>query len=396
MSEAQHSAKRTSRNPLSALRDPYGAWSAKRIGIASAAAVVVLGAIGGGAYALTSSGSATAAPTTTTATTAPGHKVTHPKKPVTAAVTCPLTGMPAPGGKVPQRPVLAVKVGNDPDARPQSGLQDADVVYNTMAEGGITRYIAVFQCNTSTSIGPVRSVRWDDWHILQQFGHADLAFVHGIDPDVDTVQSLPWVCDLDDFAHPNLYEQNPAREAPEATYTSTAALWGACPKEPAPPSPFTFSKTIHPAGSSPVTSVNLGYSQYEEQDVVWQWSKSHGAFMHNYLENGAVTPDMDANGQQLQAKNVVIIVVQLQYGQYEETPGSTGDVESITEGGGKAYVLRDGRIQVGTWSRPSWNDIIKLTNASGKPMTLTPGNTWFEIVPNSYSITFTPSLPKHG
>lgn len=388
---------RTWRKGLQALRDPYGAWSPKRIAVAAGAGVVVVGGIAGGVIASSGSGASTPSAsghTTTTAATTGTHKRHHPKPKPPVPVTCPLTGLPAPGGKVPQRPVLAVKVGNDPAARPQSGLQDADVVYNTMAEGGITRYIAVYQCNSSTSIGPIRSVRWDDWHILQQFGHADLSFVHGITPDVNTVQSLSWVCDLDDFAHPQLYQQNTSRFPPESTYTSTKSLWSGCPKAPAPPSPFTFSKVTTPPGSARVTSVNLGYSPYESQEVVWQWSASHGAFMHNYLENGVVTADVAANGKQLQAKNVVIIKVQIQYGQYIETQGGTGDVESITRGTGPAYVLRDGRVQVGTWVRPSWNDIIKLVGANGKPMTLTPGNTWFEIVPTAYSVTFTPQLPK--
>lgn len=401
MSPLQESLARNWRKGLQALRDPYGAWSPKRISIAAAVAVVVLGGIVAGVIVGTSSNtvaSSNTSPTSSSSSTLPStsHKHHHPPPVVHVAVTCPLTGLPAPGGKVPQRPVLAVKVGNDPLARPQSGLQDADVVYNTLAEGGITRYIAVFQCNNSSSIGPVRSVRWDDWHILQQFGRADLAFVHGIDPDVNTVQSLSWVCDLDDFGHPNLYQQNPARNAPEATYTSTASLYSGCSHAPAPPSPFTFSKTAKPAGSRPVTSVNVGYSTYEQQDVVWTWSKSKGDFLHNYLQNGSVTADLGPSGQQLQAKNVVIVRVSVQYGQYPETPGGTGDVESITEGSGVAYVLRDGRLQVGTWVRPSWNDIMKLVGANGRPMTLAPGNTWVEIVPNSYQVTFTPALPKHA
>jgi hypothetical protein len=386
---------RTWRKALQALRDPYGAWSPARIVVASLVGLLLLGAIGGGAFALSSSGSgASAATSSTTSTTVKvvSHKVHHKPKPV-VAVTCPLTGVPAPGGKIPQRPVLAVKVGNDPAARPQSGLQDADVVYDTLAEGGITRYIAVYQCNTSTSIGPIRSVRWDDWHILQQFGRADLAFVHGITPDVSTVQSLSWVCDLDAFAHPNLYQQNPARYAPESTYTSTAALWSGCPKGPAPPSPFTFSKRAVAVGSVPVSSVNIDYN-FDEANILWQWSRSHHAFMHNFEDFGTVTPDVSPAGVQLHATNVVIEVVQIQYGPYAETPGSTGDVESITEGSGKAFVLRGGRVQIGTWVRPSWSNLTKLVSANGKPMALSPGNTWVEIVPASDSITFTPSLPK--
>ena len=364
-------------------------WTARRLALAGAAALVVLCGLGVGGYALASgrktpSHRPTASSSPGTSTTAPPARPVRAPRP--AGPLCPLTGLPAPGGKVPQRPVLAVKVGNNPSARPQSGLENADIVFDTLAEGGITRYIAVYQCGTSSSIGPVRSVRWDDWHILQMFGRADLAFVHGITPDVDTVQSLPWVCDLDDFAHSNLYQQDPARVPPDATYTSTAALWGACPSGPAPPAIFRFAK-VAPAGAGPVASVDIPYSV--AADVVWQWSAAKHTFLHFFKEGGLVA-DLDEHGNPLRATNVVIEVVSLQYGAYAESPGGTGDVESLTEGSGPAYVLRNGHLEKGTWSRTTWTDITALTGANGKPMTLAPGNTWVEIVPTSDPLTFVP------
>jgi hypothetical protein len=370
-----------------------GRWSGRRLALVGSSAVVILAGIGIGGYVLASQGKATT-PRPKPKTHKPIKKKTTPVKVVVShpqGPTCPLTGLPAPGGKVPQRPVLAVKVGNDPDARPQSGLEDADIVFDTLAEGGITRYIAVYQCGNAPNIGPVRSVRWDDWHILQMFGRADLAFVHGIDPDVDTVESLPWVCDLDAFAHYNLYTTDPNREAPEATYTSTAALWSGCPAGPAPPPIFQFS-AAPPATSTPITSAELDYSY--DADVVWVWSPTHHAFLHFYREEGSLVPDVDDLGAQLQATNVVIEMVELEYGPYEETPGSTGDVESQTAGaGGVAYVLRDGMIEKGTWSRPTWTDIATLTLADGKTMTLQPGQTWVEYVPNTDPVTLTAPAP---
>jgi hypothetical protein len=369
-------------------------WSGRRLALVGSSAAVILAGIGIGGYVLASNGKASSPPPRAKSHTPIKKKKTstvkvvaiHPQGP-----TCPLTGLPAPGGKVPQRPVLAVKVGNDPDARPQSGLEDADIVFDTLAEGGITRYIAVYQCGNASDVGPVRSVRWDDWHILQMFGRADLAFVHGIDPDVATVESLPWVCDLDAFAHYSLYTTDPNREAPEATYTSTAALWSGCPAGPAPPAIFQFSATP-PATATRMTSAELNYSY--DADVVWVWSPTHHAFLHFYRENGSLVPDMDDLGQQLQATNVVIEMVTLEYGPYEETPGSTGDVESQTAGsGGVAYVLRDGVIEKGTWSRPTWSDIATLTLADGKTMTLQPGQTWVEYVPDTDAVTLTAPAP---
>jgi hypothetical protein len=364
-------------------------WTHRRLATVGTAAAVVLAGIGVGSYVLASGPAA--AKGRATGTTIPRTTTTVRRVKAVKAVrrtpTCPLTGLPAPGGKVPQRPVLAVKVGNDPDARPQSGLEDADIVFDTLAEGGITRYIAVYQCGNASAIGPIRSVRWDDWHVLQMFGRADLAFVNGINPDIDTVAGIPWICDLDAFENSNAYFQNPDRGPPESTYSSTAALWGACPKAPAPPPVFDFSSGAA-AGSGPVASVDVDYSY--DADVIWQWSPAHHAFLHFYEEGGSAVPDVDDQGQQLQATNVVIEVVNIEYGPYEESPGSTGDVEAQLVGTGTAYVLRNGRVERGTWSHPSWSDIPVLTTTDGKPMTLEPGNTWVELVPTFDSVTITP------
>lgn len=294
---------------------------------------------------------------------------------------CPLTGLPAPGGVVPQRMALAVKIGNDPNARPQSGLGHADIVIDTLAEGGIVRYIALFQCGTASAIGPVRSVRWTDWHILQQLGHVGLAFVHGINPDVNTVQSLPWICDLDEFSHGNAYYDNNSRVPPEATYTSTSALWANCPKSGPPPPMFTYSATA-PAGGSPVSQVELVYNAYES-DIVWQWSQARHVWLHAYRENGAVVPDLNTSNVQLSATNVVIEEVNITVGPYPESPGGPGDQEAQTVGSGQGWILRDGRAYPITWERPALSDVTRYIGANGKQIPLQPGNTWLELYPTS-------------
>ena len=102
-------------------------------------------------------------PTTTTTTT-----TTSPAVAAVAGPRCPLTDAPAPGVKtIPDRPALLVKIGNEPDgARPQSGLNEADIVFDTPAEGFIMRYVAVYQCKNAPIIGPTRSVRWVDWNMV--------------------------------------------------------------------------------------------------------------------------------------------------------------------------------------------------------------------------------------
>ena len=146
-----------------------------------ALAVLVVG--GGIALAATSGGGPKKAGDRGGAPNIPGPTTTAATGPI-----CPLTGLPAPGGAVPQRPALAVKVDDYPDARPQSGLGEADIVFDEPVEGGITRFAAVFQCQSPSLIGPIRSARAVDLQIMDQLSKPILVHVGGINPVIDLLR----------------------------------------------------------------------------------------------------------------------------------------------------------------------------------------------------------------
>lgn len=356
----------------------------QRIGLVTGAAVVVV-LLGVVLSAVLTSSSKQAAdhPTTTSPTTT---TTTHP--PPVKPTTCPLTGEPAPGGKVPRRPALAVKVANDPASRPQSGLDHADIVYEEMAEGGITRYMAVFQCHSAPLIGPIRSVRWDDWHILQQYGHPILSYSGGITFWTNAVAALPWIFNANGSIYPTAnayfrYQSSslPASQgAPYNYYSTSTALWKLDARNTTPPpAVFQFSKTL-PAEATPATSASIPFSG--ASPVVWNWSSKADQWLRSYNTQ----PDNAATGGQFHATNVVIQIVTTRWGPYNESGPNSPDVESITVGTGTVYVLREGHVEKGTWSRATYADITKLTFPDGKPITLQPGTTWFEVVPSGTAV----------
>ncbi|MHB1988851.1 MAG: DUF3048 domain-containing protein [Acidimicrobiales bacterium] len=297
---------------------------------------------------------------------------------------CPLTDLPAPGGHVPDRPALAVKVGNEPQgARPQSGLNEADIVYDTPAEGFIMRYVAVYQCNGASSIGPSRSVRWVDWHILHAFGHPILAFAGGINPDVNRVDHLGWLKPADLLVNAqSAGTRITSRVPPDNLYTNTASLWALYPSDRTPPPPvFSYGGTL-PAAARPATSLAINFSP--GTDVLWKWDSSAGTWLHTY----SGVPDIDAlTNKPVTTTNIVVEIVHYHFGPYEESPGSTGDVESQTVGSGSGYVLRDGRSIKITWHRASLTAPTTFTDAAGRAVTLAPGRTWVELVPNTTAST---------
>ncbi len=141
---------------------------------------------------------------------------------------CPLTGTLAPKGKAPDRPAVAVKVENLPEARPQWGLDKADIVFEEPVEGGITRFIAVFQCQAADRIEPVRSGRLVDPQILEPLGRILFGYSGAIQPainEVDSKRSLLFDVGADRAG--GSYYRDPDRYAPHNLVTSTSALYAA-------------------------------------------------------------------------------------------------------------------------------------------------------------------------
>ena len=357
------------------MRNPLSDLSRRQLSAVVGAVVVIVGIVIGLTLSqLNGSKHSLPLPTTVPTTLARPVPTTEPQA---VSNRCPLTDVRARGG-VPDRPALAVKVGNEPEgARPQSGLNEADIVFDTPAEGFIMRYIAVYQCHEAASIGPTRSVRWVDWHLVRQFIHPILAFAGGINPNVFQVEGSNWLRSA------NLLEQAQAagtritsRVAPDNLYTSTNALYRLFPKSNRPPKPvFTYSKGL-PAGAIPAKSLFLDFSYGTE--VVWQWDPKAQSWLHSY---GGV-PDVDAlTNKPVTAQNVVVVIVSYQFGPYAESTGGSGDVESQTVGRGVGYVLRNGRSIKVTWHRKYLISPFSFTRAHGEVVSLTPGRTWVELVP---------------
>jgi hypothetical protein len=300
--------------------------------------------------------------------------------------TCPLTGSAVPGGgAVPQRTALAVKVDNYPDARPQSGLDRADVIFEEPVEGGITRYAVVFQCQDAPIVGPVRSARNIDIGILGELGTPIEAHVGGIDPVLANIDASP-VVNLDLGQNGNIESHPAGREAPYDTYSTTALMWGTHPTMQTPPQPiFTYSDKT-PAGS-PVSAVNIDFSG--TSNVTWKYDPTISAFKRYY--NGS-TPDMLADGAQNTAANVVVQYVSISYGPWLENSEGGLEVQAdlYPSASGRAEVFRGGVAIPGTWQRSTLGSPTQFLDSAGQVIPLQPGQTWVELVPNTIGATTTP------
>jgi len=329
--------------------------------------MVVASACGGGGGGKKDA-SATPAPPEVTTTTVP---------PV-----APLTGLPLSDPVKLNRPALAVKVDNAPAARPQSGLDVADVVYEEVVEGGATRFVAVFQSADADLVGPVRSVRPSDPDILTAFG-ALFAYSGGTPKFIDLLRSAPGVTDVGvdklDEGSDKPYTRRPGRAAPNNLYTSTAKIYAKAPPGGRPPARFAeFLPAGQPFAATGATpAVNLT-ATVGLTTATFDYDQASNTYRRSGLVDGAGA--------------VAPATVIVQFTGYQASPGDV-DVngnaveKANTVGSGDAIVVSGGMAVRGKWSKPSASAYTTYTDAAGAPIKLVPGRTWVELVRNGAAAT---------
>jgi len=309
-------------------------------------------------------------------------------KSIRTEATCPLSGLPAPKGEVPERPALAIKVDNYPAARPQSGLDKADVVFEEPVEGGITRLVAVFQCQEASLVGPIRSARAVDASILDQLNRPLFVHVGGIPPVLSLISEAD-LLDEDLPATGSIVQNPPGRHPPYDTYVSTAAAWALQPGDTTTPAPIFTYATTHPLGT-PVGSIHIPYSQ--TSDITWNWDPDTKRWVLSY----SGTPATVANDARIAVPNVVVQVVHVSYGPWVEDAQGDLELQARLTGSGSLMVFRNGVEVTGTWQRSSLESPTRLVAPNGSTIDLQPGETWVELVPNSIDVTVTASSSTPG
>jgi Protein of unknown function (DUF3048) N-terminal domain/Protein of unknown function (DUF3048) C-terminal domain len=280
----------------------------------------------------------------------------HPRTPLLS----PFTGEPV----KKLGPVLVAKIDNIVYARPQTGLQSADIVYVLPVEGGLSRFEAVFSSHFPKVIGPVRSAREDDLELLRQFGRPAFAF-SGATPELLPVVEHARIVDLysglvggyfrssDRIAPYNLYA-NTSQLLAEARGASTAHDIG-----------FRFGPP--PAGGRPTTSYPVSYPAAA---FTFRWSAKDGRWL--VWMDGA--PALATEGGQLGGATVVIqdtVITTSRFLEYGSRPPY-----AVSIGSGRAVVLRNGMAYTVHWSRPRLDGGTTFTLPSGKRMTFAPGQVW--------------------
>jgi hypothetical protein len=342
----------------------------------------LLAAACGGGSKTAATTAVTNAPTTTTRSSTTTSTTTGNTTSTVATSTTyigagldPLTGRPDAEASVLNRPALVVKVNNHPLAWPQTGLNQADIVFEELVEG-ISRFALVFHSQDSSPVGSIRSARTSDINIMALLGRPLLAWSGGNSGVVNAVRNANLV-DVGYSFHSvdGGYFRSTDRQAPHNLFADTTKLFTlAQPGQGPPPPVFTFRAATEalPATAKPVGGVKVAFDGIQAQ-FVWDaasstWQRSEALVGH------AQQPQLDSKGVQVAPQNVVVM-----FCQYRPSPADTGSPEAQSTGTGDLWVFTKGQVIEGTWSRPTVKDPLTLTDAAGTPIKLTPGQTWVEL-----------------
>ena len=309
-----------------------------------------------------------------------GNQEEAPETPETKAAeeakpVCPLSGVRAAAADL-ERPAVAVKIENSPAAYPLSGLGDAEVVYEELVEGGLTRFMAIYHCTDTKKAGPVRSARIVDPPIMSPITR--ILAAAGGNAIVRKALDKAKIVTIDEDTPGNALRRisRPGVSSEHTLYGNTATIRKVGAKKfDETPQEGIFKFGELPSGGDKARSVTLSFSQADP--VVYQWKG--GAWTRS--QSGA---PFQVEGGDVQVDNVIVELHKVDYSKRLFDVAGNPSIEIADPvGKGEALVFRDGQVFKATWSRKAITDRVVYTDKNGEEIALAEGTTWVALLPNS-------------
>ena len=292
-------------------------------------------------------------------------------------VRWPLTCLLAPDANAVLARAVSVKIENSAESRPQSNLYRADVVYETLTEGGITRFNAIYHSQAPDVVGPVRSARLSDVYMVPQYG-ALFAHVGGNTVVIGRVRAAD-IDDVDQFYDPGPYWRSSSRRRPHNMYASIPELRdlgiskGFEASRTIPPFHFDF----FPQETMPtITHVSIPFAPGNK--VTWDWDMERGSYVRSI--NGSSHLDA-ASGERMTASNVVVLWARTTSSSKTDVAGNT-TLDIDLDGNGRVAVFSGGQLFDGIWETDGTHPPV-FTDDAGEVIRLVPGNTWIQVIPTT-------------
>jgi len=333
--------------------------------------------------AATAPPSTTTVPATTTTTTIGTTTTTRAPRNAHTGPPGPLTGAPVERPGYEQRPALVVKIDNyDPNARPQAGLTNADVVYEEKVEGPVSRFAAVFQGTDAEVVGPVRSARSTDVAIVGPLNMPLFAY-SGANGGFLQLLSMSPLVDVGAGRNGSYYRGGD-KPMPHNLYSSTAGLYGG--RASGAPTPlFTFRGAKEAPGPGARSAMSASYHFGGGiTAVTWTWDPAEGGWVRT--QNG--TPHLDTGNWPVTVDNVVIEYLPYVASSSQDMYGNPIP-EAEMHGEGRGWVLTGGAAIPVVWSKFALEARTDYFGPDGQLVRFAPGRTWVALVPVEYPATVT-------
>ncbi|MFN2491105.1 MAG: DUF3048 domain-containing protein [Actinomycetota bacterium] len=288
---------------------------------------------------------------------------------------CPLTGEEVPRGVEVERAAVAVKIENSREARPQSGLEDADLVYEEIVEGGITRFMAIFHCGDSERAGPVRSARFDDPKIALAFTR--IIGYSGANSIVEGELRQNKMAAINELNGGDAFFRIPPGTLEiHNLFADVSKVRAEAPRSKRKaPRRGVFEFGEPPPDAKKVRSVTVHFTASNSIEYRWkggEWKRWE-----------AGEPFMTKAGAQIGVPNVVVQQVEVDNSRKIVDPAGNPSPDISLEGRGKAWLFRDGRVLKGEWKIAKAGRPALFTTRGGKPFSFDVGAIWVELVPSS-------------
>ncbi len=288
---------------------------------------------------------------------------------------CPLTGLEPAREAMVERPAVAVKIENSSIAYPLKGLDRAEIVYEELVEGGITRFLAMYHCTDSELAGPIRSARVVDPAIMTPTTYI-LAF-SGANQHVFNRLDEAGIVQIEENNAGDAMQRIETGDSFEHTlFADTAALRRIGRKEYSEPPPGD----VYVFGDMPdvrtrrARQIEISFSPMTEVSYTYDSGR--------YYRYQAGEPFMADTGEQIAVDNVLIEAHAVNLSGPSDVVGTAGvEIEDVT-GSGLAVLFRDGRAIRGRWIREAIEDPVVFETKDSERMVLKPGTTWIHLVPN--------------
>ena len=298
-------------------------------------------------------------------------------------VMAPLSGQPI-DEETSRRAAVSIKVDNSPSGRPQAGLEKADLIIEEKVEGGVTRFIAIYQSQESELVGPIRSLRTTDRPVVSAF-RGVFAFSDGVAFTLNRLKGAP-VVSVTERDDPDAFVNPKGRRRPFATFAATARLRREAGADAPPPAAaFAFlaeGEAFAPAGAAPAAKASINYGGSTSGS--FEWDAATGTWLRS--SNGR--PHLLVDGERLAFKNVIIQKVGYRKVGYNDSSKHPVE-EAVVVGEGDATVLSGGKQVKARWSKTSPEAMTTFTDVAGAPIKLVAGPTMVALAPTSAPISIT-------